>query len=199
VKDLFLCEQFILCCSKDLGLFLKERIPKTIQEMARFADQFAEARTTTTSSLAQKPAIDKKPASDKQTQPNQAGSGIKCFTYRKYGHKSFNCKTSGGTYKQETQRSSNNSRSSNSQNHGHGKGGQASACLEEQSDLPCVGGSSVPSEINMPVVKGSVRDKLVTVLRDTGCSGAVIRKDLVREDQLTGTTQRCKLADGQII
>jgi hypothetical protein len=77
--DLFLREQFILCCSKDLGLFLKERIPKTIQEMARFADQFAEARTTTPSLLAQKPAIDKKPVTDKQIQPNQTGSGIKCF------------------------------------------------------------------------------------------------------------------------
>jgi hypothetical protein len=52
----------------------------------------------------------------------------------------------------------------------------------------------VPSETSMPVVKGSFGDKLVTVLGDTGCSGAVIRKDLVREDQLTGATQRCKLA-----
>jgi hypothetical protein len=103
LKDLLLHEHFILCCSKDLGLFLKERIPKPIQEMAIFADKFAEARTATPYSLAQKPAMDKKPASDKQTQPNQAGLGIKCFTCGKYRHKSFNCKTSGGTDKQETQ------------------------------------------------------------------------------------------------
>lgn len=51
----------------------------------------------------------------------------------------------------------------------------------------------------MPVVKGCVGDKLVTVLRDTGCSGAVIRKELVTEKQLTGTSQRYKLADGRVI
>jgi hypothetical protein len=71
--------------------------------MARFADQFAEARTTTPSSPAQKPVIDKKPVSNKQIKPNQAGSGIKCFTCGKYGHKSFNCKSSGGTDRQEAQ------------------------------------------------------------------------------------------------
>ena len=38
----------------------------------------------------------------------------------------------------------------------------------------------------MPVVKGRVREKTVDVLRDTGCSGVVVKKDLVGEDQLTG-------------
>lgn len=51
----------------------------------------------------------------------------------------------------------------------------------------------------MPVVKECIGDKLVTVLRDTECSGAVIRKELVTEEQLTRTSQRCKLADGRII
>jgi hypothetical protein len=31
----------------------------------------------------------------------------------------------------------------------------------------------------MPVVKVCVEDRLVTVLRDTGCGGAVIQKDVV--------------------
>ena len=38
----------------------------------------------------------------------------------------------------------------------------------------------------MPVVKGRVGEKSVDVLRDTGCSGIVVRKDLVSEDQFTG-------------
>ena len=38
----------------------------------------------------------------------------------------------------------------------------------------------------MPVVKGRVREKSVDVLRDTGCSGIVVKKDLVAEDQFTG-------------
>lgn len=51
----------------------------------------------------------------------------------------------------------------------------------------------------MPKVKGSVGNKLVTLHRDTQFSGAFIRKEHEFEKQLTGTSQRCKLADGCII
>ena len=40
---------------------------------------------------------------------------------------------------------------------------------------------------------------MVNVLRDTGCDGAVIRKELVEEEQMTGTIQRCVLADGSFV
>ena len=35
----------------------------------------------------------------------------------------------------------------------------------------------------MPVVKGSVGEKYVDVLRVTGCSGIVVKRDLLSEDQ----------------
>ena len=38
----------------------------------------------------------------------------------------------------------------------------------------------------MLVVKGRVGEKPVDVLRDTGCSGIVVKRDLVSEDQFTG-------------
>ena len=38
----------------------------------------------------------------------------------------------------------------------------------------------------MPVVKGRVGEKTVDVLRDTGCSGVVVKKDIIGEDQFTG-------------
>ena len=38
----------------------------------------------------------------------------------------------------------------------------------------------------MLVVKGKGGEKSVTVLRDTGCSGIVVKRDLVSEDQFTG-------------
>ena len=52
----------------------------------------------------------------------------------------------------------------------------SSACVE-----PLSGERS-----KMPVVKGRVGEKSVNVLRDTGCSGIVVKKDLVSEDQFTG-------------
>ena len=41
-------------------------------------------------------------------------------------------------------------------------------------------------ECQMPVVKGKVCDTIVDTLRDTGCSGVVVRKDLVRNNQYNG-------------
>ena len=38
----------------------------------------------------------------------------------------------------------------------------------------------------MPVVKGRVGEENVDILRDTGCSGIVVKKDLVAKDQFTG-------------
>ena len=38
----------------------------------------------------------------------------------------------------------------------------------------------------MPVVKGRVGEKSVDVLRDTGCSGIVVKRELVSEDRFTG-------------
>ena len=52
----------------------------------------------------------------------------------------------------------------------------SSACVE-----PLTGVRS-----QMPVVKGRVGERSVDVLRDTGCSGIVVKRDLVSEDQFTG-------------
>jgi hypothetical protein len=57
LKDLFLREQFILCCTKELSLFLKERIPLTIKDMARYADQYVKARTISSSLVTQDPSF----------------------------------------------------------------------------------------------------------------------------------------------
>ena len=39
---------------------------------------------------------------------------------------------------------------------------------------------------NLPVLSGKVRGKKVAVLRDTGCGGVIIRKELVDETDFTG-------------
>ena len=49
----------------------------------------------------------------------------------------------------------------------------------------------------MPVVKGRVGENYVEVLRDTGCSGIVVKKDLVSEDQFTGDFNVMLLIDNK--
>ena len=52
----------------------------------------------------------------------------------------------------------------------------------------------------MPVVKkyGVVEGQTVSVLRDSGCSGVVVRKDLVSNNQMTDRVKTCVLIDGTI-
>ena len=52
--DLMVRDQFIHVCSKDLSLFLKERIPDSLDKMALLADQYREARYTCASNLINK-------------------------------------------------------------------------------------------------------------------------------------------------
>ena len=58
----------------------------------------------------------------------------------------------------------------------------------------CVG--KLPN--NMPICQGFVGTQAVKVLRDTGCSGVVVKKSLVTPKQYIGQTQRCIFIDGSV-
>ena len=50
----------------------------------------------------------------------------------------------------------------------------------------------------MPVVKGKIGDKTVNALRDTGCSGIVVKKELIAEEQYTGDFSCMLLIDNSV-
>ena len=50
----------------------------------------------------------------------------------------------------------------------------------------------------MPVCEGKLNGKIVSVLRDSGCTTAVVRKTLVGEDQFSAEKQTCVLIDGTV-
>ncbi len=54
-------------------------------------------------------------------------------------------------------------------------------------------------EKGMPVLKGMIGNTEVNTLRDTGCSGVVVRKCFVQPDQYTGRVQTCMLIYGTIV
>ncbi|KAJ8042664.1 hypothetical protein HOLleu_09479 [Holothuria leucospilota] len=54
------------------------------------------------------------------------------------------------------------------------------------------------SDKDMPVFDGYVGQLKVKVLRDTGCSGVVVRRELVPKRALTGEFKTCILIDGTI-
>ena len=50
----------------------------------------------------------------------------------------------------------------------------------------------------MPVTEGYLGGKKVSVLRDSGCSGVIVKRALVPDNRLTGNNQLCVLIDGTV-
>ncbi|XP_062573883.1 uncharacterized protein LOC134235750 [Saccostrea cucullata] len=154
-------------------LDLKERIPPSIQDMARYADQYVEARATCSSAVTQRPIFDKKVSFGKQlsfpssSEGTKTSGGIKCFNCDKYGHKQFDCPLR--------------------------KSSAIKTNTQEKFDRP-----QKPQQGFNKNGRRFAR-KRTRLFSYTGCRGAVIRKSLVTSNQLTGKTHKCMLADGSVV
>ena len=127
----------------------------------------------------------------------------KCFMCGKQGHEARNCRSG-------RQRSGGQNRNGLPVQRGQVSAGclvklpevtpteeEVRACINDDK-LLLASGKKIPivsnacleplsgDRLKMPVVKGRVGEKTVDVLRDTGCSGIVVKKNLVSEDQFTG-------------
>ena len=65
------------------------------------------------------------------------------------------------------------------------------ACLTVRTDVSSANG-------RLPVTTGRVNDVDVSVLRDTGCTTVVVRRDLVHDEQLTGEFRYYRMIDGTV-
>ncbi len=95
--DLMIREQFVSTCNRELALFLKERIPKSIAQMAQLADQYREARpflsiTHLVSSRSSRSTVPHNSSKPREEQlPRKPGgksdySDRRCFKCGKHGH-----------------------------------------------------------------------------------------------------------------
>ena len=62
----------------------------------------------------------------------------------------------------------------------------------------CLSESSLAADCRLPTVTGRVNGQNVSVLRDTGCTTAVIREGIVNGDQRTGQYKCYRMMDGSI-
>ena len=197
--DLMLRDQFLHICNNEVMLFLKERVPKSIDDMTRYADQFKEARRVNIVSLtnqtqkgksqpSQKPnnARNQEPPKQSDRDRNRHTGGYgggnrfdrKCFKCNKSDHLISNCPLL-------------KNKVGNVQNSGS-RGKETPICgnvitLTDSIITTQVSNLTIPEQcekkpIKMPVAKGKLGNRVVTVLRDTGCNGVVIKKSLVSID-----------------
>ncbi|CAC5377450.1 unnamed protein product [Mytilus coruscus] len=196
--DLIMRDQFLHICSKDLSLFLKERIPDSLGKMVALADQYREAKYTSASNLINKVKLNAR--KEQRSKPAERTSFIpvrdrKCLRCGKTGHIALDCRVN-------LQKTS----SALSEDKKNFKGKICNTCtiptdsIEDAISTGCT--STLPSScqsitnVSMPVSSGHVDGKPVTVLRDTCCSSIVVKRDMVDNESLTGGKQVCILADG---
>ena len=74
--------------------------------------------------------------------------------------------------------------------------------LADGTKLPIVksGGSVMENRVanNMPVAKAMIGTNVVNTLRDNGCSGVVVRKKFVKDNQYTGECRYILLIDNTV-
>lgn len=88
LRDLIVKEQVIDACSKDLAVYLQERSPRDLGELAKFAEQYLKAHGKQLHQSDKKP-WKVKPSDQTRTSEDQERS---CFNCKKPGHKAFECK-----------------------------------------------------------------------------------------------------------
>ena len=112
IKDLFIREQLINTCSRELALFLKERVPKTIDEATQLAEQYLEAHGGALNT--QRPGSNRgvhqsQQSTTKQQQPattrpdaepsDKSRNNTICFYCEKRGHFARECRSKKGRRK----------------------------------------------------------------------------------------------------
>ena len=196
LRELILVEKFLHSCPRELALFIRERSPSDMKHLLELAKIFTSARAAVGGSVKpHQPNRDTDPRSNSQPKPNRPNTGPNwnqppgrglCYLCQKPGHRMAACPTG------IPQRYDDRMRQPV---HGH------AACLIEDEDeysFPVIRGGSVLEKDNLPLMKGLVGDQEVTVLRDTGSTGVMVKADLVHPSQFTGRNRKLKMVTSRL-
>jgi len=202
LKDLLIREQFIESCTPEMALFLKERNPKSVEEATRIAEQYVEAHASGTrdkyrfiNTTWRGPASNTTQGTAQHPEIRDSPRSRACYACGRDGHLARDCNeqpnnaVSMYNRRQGPRVTEWKERPSNEQ--------QRAATASTKPPGSTAAFCQTLSQVN-PVSDGYVSTQAIKVLRDTGCSTAVVKSDLVRPEQMTGKESLCVLIDGTI-
>ena len=196
LRELILVEKFLHSCPRELALFIRKRSPSDMKHLLELAKIFTSARAAVGGSVKpHQPNRDTDPSSNSQPIPNRPNTGPNwnqhpgrglCYLCQKPGHRMAACPTG------KPQRYDDRMRQPV---HGH-----AAYLIEDEDEysFPVIGGGSVLEKDNLPLMKGFIGDQEVTVLRDTGSTGVMVKADLVHPSQFTGRNRMLKMVTSRL-
>ena len=205
--DVIMREQLINSSSKDLQVWLKERKPKSVEEMIEFAEAYQSAHRGSVMNKVptqNNPKDNKGKCQEQKTASvnSQGKSEKKCFLCHRTGHFISKCPLRKSTDKEA---------STEKQLVGKQKLGQT----QEKAGLihsPTMAKKGRALEIpvtmrsrgikedtwsnGLRIESGMVNGKEVLVLRDTGCTSILVAEKLTKRDDLTWGVSEVTLANG---
>ena len=215
LRELVLMEQFLHACPRDLALFAKERSPRDLRHLLELSKVFTSARMAVGSGpqagiqASRNPTPRPEPRVSPPSEPTPRSTygnrspGL-CFTCRQPGHRAANCpsgkplayfeNTAGPPGLPNPVRGNAAVTIAHACSVRDGKVYLRCGCA-----LPIVGGGCIHGYQSIPLMTGRVGNQTVTLLRDTGCDGVVVKRDLVEQRQLTGDFQRLILINRDVL
>ncbi|XP_066968303.1 uncharacterized protein [Macrobrachium rosenbergii] len=204
LTDLFLMEQFLQSCGRQLQVHLRERLPLSLNKMIELAESYVQAHgglfhNSKYFSTVRSDRVDLsgEAVSEQTAKPIRYPPSIKCYKCGQVGHKASNCLV----------------HAKGSKKNGHAAAGEVvywtrkghkgnfkdpvadinnKVFKNDHTEL-----ASVASD--MPVEEGILYGNPVKVLRDTGCTTVVARKDLVPVECFTGKSSRIRYMNKNIV
>ncbi|XP_064456939.1 uncharacterized protein LOC135367578 [Ornithodoros turicata] len=227
LRDLLLTEQFVKGCQPKLAMFLRERKTESLADLATLADRFLEAQCQSHlgQRKCESDGSDEEPAQAAVTRHAYEGKETRtrglCFLCNRLGHKAAYCRSrqrNGICYScgKEGHRARNCpeempavSQSScvivrrvedKSCTEMDVKDGHVG--LKNGAMVPVVNACVTPKTAfqieGMPAATGKMGKREITVLRDTGSDTVIVKRGLVRQEDMTGRHSPVRLVDGTV-
>ena len=226
LSELIVGEQFLHACPRELAIFIRERKPKDVHDMADLASLFAQSRVASgvREVKVTPPSGRKHNRAPEQSRPdygvsrNQGNSGglthgvssapkyvMRCFLCNVVGHKAQSCPTGRPSFQGRSSPKPMAPKNPAFVNACLLAGDKSEIMNDDSvdqisSNTPVITSYSVDTRIeshpSLPMMKGSLNGNDVTFLIDSGSSAVLVRTDLISPDVLTGDTRPVVFANG---